>query len=425
MRVAVVAGEGVVARFPGAVLVALPGTPDAVIDGLVRACVALPPGEDSGRGLSRQVAGLVLGVDPMPSFCAMAPVSGGMSLLVGGDAVVTVFQGGLETRIAGRDASSFVDRILTGPIEHLVIGAIGAGPPSPLLDLREGVVPGAGALVSSPVTVTTPSTPPSAQIGIAAAAPSDVAAPMAPPTVAPAAPAPEAAPTSAFPAPAVQVPESAGAPAPEAPSAGPDVEPPVFEAIPLRGGPPPAPHSPLPVAGRPEPAGTTPPEGYEPAPVKGIVCSRGHFGHPLSLYCSSCGISTVQQTRNLVSGKRPPLGIVVFDDGSTFGIDSDYVVGADPSQDEAVVSGRARPLPIEDVERTISLVHAEIHLEGWDVKVTDRNSYYGTYLFWQGAPGWVRIPPNTPTDIRAGTYVLIGRRSFVFDSHHQRRPYTQ
>ena len=57
----------------------------------------------------------------------------------------------------------------------------------------------------------------------------------------------------------------------------------------------------------------------------------------------------VQRTFNLVSGRRPPLGVVVFDDGATFNLDGGYVLGREPGHDEAVRSGRLRPL----VERAV------------------------------------------------------------------------
>jgi hypothetical protein len=155
-----------------------------------------------------------------------------------------------------------------------------------------------------------------------------------------------------------------------------------------------------------------------PAPiVKGVLCKRGHFNNPLALYCSSCGISMVHETPDLVDGPRPPLGILVVDDGSTFSVDMGYVIGREPDGDPLVLSGDGRPLSLTDPDRTISRVHAEVRLNGWDVTVIDRRSQNGTYILPQGAQEWIRLAPDQPTAIGSGTRVLVGRRVLIYDSH--------
>jgi len=76
--------------------------------------------------------------------------------------------------------------------------------------------------------------------------------------------------------------------------------------------------------------------------VRGVLCKNGHFNDPQLNYCSVCGISMAQQTLVEVSGPRPPLGLLLFDDGSTFRLDSDYLVGRAPRQDPDVVAGIER-----------------------------------------------------------------------------------
>jgi hypothetical protein len=126
----------------------------------------------------------------------------------------------------------------------------------------------------------------------------------------------------------------------------------------------------------------------------------------------------VQQTSYLVKGVRPPLGVFVFDDGTTFTVDSDYVIGREPEGDPRVISGEARPMAIPDPERAISRVHAEIHLKGWDVVVEDRGSANGTYILPPGGTEWLRLPSDTSASVPTGARVLVGRRHFIFDSHH-------
>jgi hypothetical protein len=181
--------------------------------------------------------------------------------------------------------------------------------------------------------------------------------------------------------------------------------------------------SPLPLAGQAVAQGNEPPDDLPDdmppqVEVDGITCARGHFNNPNSLYCSVCGLSMVQQTSYLVKGVRPPLGVFVFDDGTTFTVDSDYVIGREPEGDPRVVGGEARPMAIPDPERAISRVHAEIYLKGWDVVVRDRGSANGTYILPPGGTEWLRLPSDTTASVPTGARVLVGRRHFIFDSHH-------
>lgn len=175
--------------------------------------------------------------------------------------------------------------------------------------------------------------------------------------------------------------------------------------------------APLPIAGaalhvHEEPAGPR---------VRGVICSRGHFNDPAAPFCSVCGISMVQRTLNLVEGPRPPLGVIVFDDGTTFTLDSDYVLGREPENEPSVLAGTARPLAIEDAERTVSRVHAGLVIDGWSVKAIDRGSANGTFIAGPGEDDWIPLIPNRPTAIKPGTRVRLGQRILLFDSHQGTR----
>ena len=153
------------------------------------------------------------------------------------------------------------------------------------------------------------------------------------------------------------------------------------------------------------------------AQVQGIVCSRGHFNDPTSRFCALCGISMVQQTHHLVTGLRPPLGVVVLDDGSVFALTKDYVVGRDPEQDPAILSGRAVPLMLDDPDLALSRVHARILLDGWEVRVEDAHSANGTFVARTPDAAWTRLEPGLPTTITPGTRLTMGGRTLVFESH--------
>ena len=147
--------------------------------------------------------------------------------------------------------------------------------------------------------------------------------------------------------------------------------------------------------------------------VHGILCSRQHFNNPEAAFCMVCGISMVHVTHNLVPGPRPTLGFVVFDDGSTFGLDRGYVVGREPGEP---VDPHTAPLTIQDNNETLSRRHAEIRLVDWTVHVIDLGSTNGTFIWDVNYERWNQIPPNHPTLLSPGDTVALGRRTFVYES---------
>ena len=48
------------------------------------------------------------------------------------------------------------------------------------------------------------------------------------------------------------------------------------------------------------------------------------------------------------------IGVIVFEDGTSYALDKDYIIGREPENDAAVVAGRAGPLVVNDTERSIS-----------------------------------------------------------------------
>jgi pSer/pThr/pTyr-binding forkhead associated (FHA) protein len=110
------------------------------------------------------------------------------------------------------------------------------------------------------------------------------------------------------------------------------------------------------------------------------------------------------------------LGVITFDDGSSVALEDDYVLGREPESDADVVAGRARPLVVDDPDRTMSRVHATIALDGWTVLLTDRGAANGTYVSGPGQDGWVALFPNQPTALKRGSRVRLGDREFRFDA---------
>ncbi|MDQ3717352.1 MAG: FHA domain-containing protein [Actinomycetota bacterium] len=152
--------------------------------------------------------------------------------------------------------------------------------------------------------------------------------------------------------------------------------------------------------------------------VLGYPCRAGHLNDPRALFCALCGIRMAESTGVYVEGPRPPLGLLVFDNGASFALDESYLLGREPDIDERVRSGRLRPLVLFDTTGVISRRHAEIRLEDWNVLLVDCGSANGTLVAERGAEHWSALVPGQPIRMRPGMQVRIGERSFVFEPLH-------
>lgn len=147
--------------------------------------------------------------------------------------------------------------------------------------------------------------------------------------------------------------------------------------------------------------------------VLGFKCARAHPSDPRSVFCTVCGMP-VDQTQQLIEVVRPPLGMLVLDDGMTYMLAADAVIGRDPEHSEAAQRGLI-PLKVDDSSGGMSRAHAEIHLVNWDATVVDRGSTNGTRTRLPGYRDWVRLTPNQPMILVQGTEVMIGNRVLRYE----------
>ncbi|HET9893982.1 MAG TPA: FHA domain-containing protein [Streptosporangiaceae bacterium] len=154
--------------------------------------------------------------------------------------------------------------------------------------------------------------------------------------------------------------------------------------------------------------------------IQGVYCKNGHFDDPEALFCAVCGISMNQQTLVPRPGTRPPLGVLLLDDGSVFQLDRNYIVGREPGLDASVASGRSRALRINDDSGIVSRVHAKIALDGWHVLVTDLGSANGTRVRLAKQPTETQLQPHVPLVLTTGSQIDLGGRGFRYESHRGR-----
>lgn len=165
-------------------------------------------------------------------------------------------------------------------------------------------------------------------------------------------------------------------------------------------------------------AGLESAEAVSRARVRGYRCRDGHLNDPRTLFCAICGIRMAESTGVFVEGPRPPLGLLVFDNGASFSLDENYLLGREPDVDERVRAGQLRPLVLFDTSGVISRRHAEIRLEDWDVLLVDCGSANGTLVAEREATVWSALVPGQPIRMLPSMQVRIGERSFVFESLH-------
>lgn len=386
MRTRLVPGDGIVARTSSSLLVIAPSGEEEGASPLLDLVAKAEAEGATGRAMARRLAQHVTDAryDDHPGFALLADDPEGIVFVVKGGMVVTARGDEGERRLSGLDSITFLDGFL-GESHEISILPVGAEPPERVWDLIEGVVPGSGAtLVSADADDTGEVEELATPSGVEEEAEKDS--------------------------------EKEAEEVMEEPAEREEVKP--FQTIDLsdidlsdveplevaKGS--------RETATRPEP--DSPPEaGVEL--IAGVRCKAGHFNHPNARFCAHCGIGMVHLTKQTVYDARPPLGIVVFGDGSTYILDVDYVVGRDPSIDPTVRSGEARPIKLEDDGR-ISRAHMVLRREGWEVYLIDRSAN-GTELSSGGA--WKRVVKGEPNRLEPGAEVRFGEYTFSYDSHHR------
>ena len=342
------------------------------------------------------MAGLLAAAEDAPPLGLVGTDGAGLAVLLHAD-VEFAFRdaAGVDQTLSGRDAAAWLDRLLDTVPEQWSLARDGAGAADEWSDLQAGVARGNGLATGTP-----------------APAPETAADVPVPPVE----PAPEqnaCRPRSTWP---LRLPRRRPRwpprrcrPRTSCRCHSLDEEP-DGESV----------RAPLPLAGADEPPPPPEPDEPEVPHVHGVICARGHFNDPTSPFCASCGISMVQQTHNLVEGPRPPLGVLVLDDGSTYVVDRDIVIGREPDTDPAVAAGDVRGIALPDPERAISRVHARVTLQEWDVlhqrcRLGQRHLRGARRTPLSGP----RYQPDSPVALTPGMHVLVGPRVLSFDSHRR------
>lgn len=134
------------------------------------------------------------------------------------------------------------------------------------------------------------------------------------------------------------------------------------------------------------------------------------------------GVTQFELNRLVGPGARPSATgrpFLHLDDGSTYELTVDYVLGRRPELHPAVLGGTARALVLHDPEELISRVHARLVVDDEGISLIDEGSANGTFVSAPGTEGWDEVPPTTPVRLVPGTRMLIGERILRVDDDGQ------
>jgi hypothetical protein len=399
-RIGIEPGPGLVGRFGDTVIViprdeagVSPAAAGVIGELLGLAAEVGSDREASANAIASRLAAWVIGhmSGDAPAFGIVAPMRDGVIMFLRGAVWCTITEGGATREISGEQALTWVDLIVPGTFERLAIGGAAGRPvqADPLSDLRGGVVPGQGFVLSrvagTPDAPDMPGPEPAVAESVSASEPERTPAPL---------PEPEPEPAVAVePEPAVAGGDSRGfawPPSEEMPGQAADSpqEPWALRAeVPN--------HQPTMVVRSGEHELDS--DQAEPAPASVIQPTT---------------VAPAMPPRTAAA--QGPLGVLTSQDGPPIVLTGVLVLGREPSQDPAVESGEAAPVQLQDPDHVISRVHAYVSVENGIVLVRDADSMHGTYFSPPGGEQWTRIGTE-PSPLPPGWSMQIGPQVFTFE----------
>jgi hypothetical protein len=379
-------GGGLIGRFGDTVILirrgAGPASDADVVAGELldlAAEVAADP-ERPANMIAARLATWVIGrmTDDVIAFGIVTPVPDGVVMFLRGAVWCEVTQNGSTRQMSGAQALSWVDQIIPAPFERLAIGGAAGRPVQayPRSDLRAGVVPGQGFVLTpllTPLEEASRPEPVADRQETAASGQEQVASGQEP------------AASGQEPVASHEQTAASGSGSTAAHSA---------PSPPAAASPPPSPSAES--AEHPTVDNSGPAAQPEPT----VIARPKPSGRPTAARASAAAPA--------------PLGTLASERGPAISLDRNYVIGRDPQHDPLVHSGAAEPVAIPDSEQMISRVHLYLSVDNGTVLVRDASSAHGTYVRSPESDEWTRLGTE-PRTLLPGWSLRMGLKVFVFE----------
>jgi hypothetical protein len=108
------------------------------------------------------------------------------------------------------------------------------------------------------------------------------------------------------------------------------------------------------------------------------------------------------------------LGILLADDGSSYRVAHDLLIGSDPTTDPSAAAGTIDTLVLRSEPGLLAPAHTELRLHDWTLRAIDRGSAAGTFVVAAGTEEWTRLTPYHPVDVQPGSHLSLGQRVLTY-----------
>ena len=139
--------------------------------------------------------------------------------------------------------------------------------------------------------------------------------------------------------------------------------------------------------------------------IRAALCHNGHSNPPHQTSCRVCGADLEADQTTTV--EQPVLAIAQLPSGDQEPIDSNLILGRNPSAEAARLDADHRVISL-DAPSSVSRTHIIICADGWTITATDCGSQGGSALVPDGADEPIELTAWMPHELNGGDTLYLG-----------------